>query len=223
VSSTRGGGETREGCPWENRGRHGTFAALGETLQKSLFRPTEFFRQMRTSGGTGSSLVYAVIVGTLTAAVAMMWQRALGSSAPWVGQEWEVPPVVGYFWYAGLAAMPLIIVAAVAFRSFLLHVSLLILGGAKESFEATLKVVAYATSASAFNVFPLVGSPIAFVWRVVLLVTGLRETHRISTARAFAAWLLPFLVIAFVSIAALIGLVLGLMKLWPNLGEYIEV
>ena len=34
----------RTGCPWEERERIGTFAAFGETLQRSLFHPSAFFR-----------------------------------------------------------------------------------------------------------------------------------------------------------------------------------
>ncbi len=226
-------GEGREprqgsGVPWENRARIGTVAALGETLQGALFRPSAFFRDLPPGGKIGAAVLYAVIVGTLSAAVAMMWQKVLGHyPMQWMHEEWQFewrgPHVSGSAWYAGLAVLPLLIAVSTVVRGLVLHLSLMILGGAKEPYEATLKVVAYATSASAFNVFPFCGSPIAFFWRVALLVTGLREVHRVSTGRAFLAWLLPFLVLACASAMMLAGLILGLMKMWPELGDLIEV
>ena len=76
----------------------------------------------------------------------------------------------------------------------MLHVSLAVLGGARGSYTTTLKAVCYSSSATAFNVFPVCGAAIGAVWQVVVQVIGMRELHRTSTARAFWAWFLPFVV-----------------------------
>jgi hypothetical protein len=213
----------RAGCPWEERGRIGTFAAFGETLQRSLFSPSAFFGGLPTVGRVGAAFIYAFIVGTLSAAVAMMWQKAMGGRIPLGGSEMVIPHLPGHLWYAGLAALPLIIFLSTILRSAVLHVSLILLGGASESYAATLKTVCYASSANVFNVFPLLGTPLAWIWRVVLIVIGLREVHRISTGKALLAWLLPFLVVTSVAGAALFGLLLTLVKYFPALGDLVAV
>lgn len=216
------------GCPWEERERIGTFAAFGETLQKSLFHPSAFFGALPTGGRVGTAFIYAFIVGTLSAAVSMMWLRVIGNWIPFDTSELEIPHLSGNVWYVGLALMPLVIFVSTVLRSAFLHLSLVLLGGANESYAATLKTVCYATSASILDVFPFfvlpfVGNPIARVWRVVLLVVGLREVHGISTGRALLAWLLPFLVVTAVMGFILFGLVLTAIKYFPALGDLIAI
>jgi hypothetical protein len=207
-----------EGCAWEARESFGTFNAFGDTLQKSLFTPTKFFQGVSPVGGIGAALLYAVIVGTLSAAVAMMWHYASFSPADIaVVSSWEIPPLAGYVWAAGLMFLPLLNVAATVLRGLVLHLSLAVVGGGAGDLGATLKVVSYAASASAFNVFPFIGAPFAFLWRVVLTVIGLREVHRITTARAFVAWLLPAIVIGFFATMVMMALAVAFFKVFPAL------
>lgn len=210
-------------CPWEERQERGTFAAFGETLQQSLFDPSAFFGALPPEGRIGAGLVYAVIIGSLAAVVAMMWQRIIGSPGVWLKNGHEIPPFIGYFWYLGLAVLPLAIVVSIFFRSAILHLSLLLLGGARKGYSATLKVLCYASSTSAFHVFPFCGSFIAFFWRIALIVIGLREVHRISTGKAIMAWLLPFLLVSCIAGAALVGLGLTLMNYFPDMGGIVAV
>ena len=64
--------------PWEKRAGRGPVAAFAETLQQTLFHPAAFFRGTAPDRGAGAALLYAVLVGTLSFAVAFLWQRALG-------------------------------------------------------------------------------------------------------------------------------------------------
>ena len=212
-----------EGCPWEERGERGSFAAFGETLQSSLFGPSAFFGSLPPGGRAGSALLYAVIVGTISAAVAMAWQKALSGRLSLGGPEFEVPYLSGPVWYLGLAALPLVIVLSAVFRSLVLHLSLTLLGGATERYAATLKTVCYAASSSAFSVFPFIGTPLAWIWRVALIVIGLREVHRISTGKAFMAWLLPFVVLSLFVGAMILGVALLAVKFFPEVGDLIAV
>ena len=99
-----------------------------------------------------------------------------------------------------------------------LHVSLAVLGGARGGYGTTLKAVCYSSSATAFNVFPVCGAPVGAVWQVVVQVIGLRELHRTSTARAFWAWFLPFVVALCLAGAVAFAAVLGLARLWQEFG-----
>jgi hypothetical protein len=198
------------------RGPVGAFAA---TLQRSLFHPGSFFRGTAPHRGAGAALLYAVTVGTLSIAVALLWEHALGQrlAGQFGGRHFDL---------AGrgplLAAFSLLLPVGIAISSIawagVLHVSLAVLGGAKGGYGATLKAVCYSSSAAAFNVFPICGAAIGFVWQTVAQVIGLRELHRTSTARAFWALLLPLAIAICLAGALFFAIVLGMAKVMLEFG-----
>jgi hypothetical protein len=204
--------------PWEQRGGRGAVGAFAETLQRALFRPAAFFRGTDPDRGAGGALLYAVIVGTISLGVALLWQRALADRAPFEAggrlsglfESRRAIAGVSLFLPIGVALGNLVWAAV-------LHVSLAVLGGARRGFGATLKAVCYSSSATAFNVFPVCGAPIGAVWQVVVQIIGVRELHRTSTGRAFWAWLLPFVVAICLAGAVGIAAALGLARLWQEL------
>lgn len=205
--------------PWEERAGRGAVAAFAETLQRALFQPSAFFRGTAADRGAGAALLYAVIVGTLSIGAAFLWQRALGERIPWEGAG-RYLDLLGH--RRGLAGLTVFLPLGVALGNLVwaavLHVSLAVLGGARGTYTTTLKAVCYSSSASAFNVFPVCGAPVGAVWQVVVQVIGLRELHRTSTARAFWAWLLPFLVAICLAAAIFAAALLGLAKFWQQFG-----
>ena len=76
--------------------------------------------------------------------------------------------------------------------SAILHVILWILDGAKEGFEATVRVYAYAAGSTAvFQIIPICGGLVAVIWSLVLQIIGLSRAHGISPGKAALAVLLP--------------------------------
>jgi hypothetical protein len=205
--------------PWENRAGRGPVAAFAETLQRSLFHPIAFFRGTAPDCGTGMALLYAVLVGTLSIAVAFVWQRALGD---WVSFEFGGQFLPFFENRVALAGVSVFLPLGVALGNLLwaavLHVSLVVLGGARGTYATTLKAVCYSSSATAFNVFPVCGAAVGAVWQMVVQVIGLRELHRTSTARAFWAWFLPFLVALCLAGAVFFAALFGLLKFWQEFG-----
>lgn len=205
--------------PWEERAGRGALAAFAETLQQALFHPVVFFRGTAPDRGAGQALLYAVIVGTLSIAVAFLWQRALGERLPFAhgGQflrffeDREALAGISLFLPIGVAIGNLVWAAV-------LHVSLAVLGGAHGTYGTTLKSVCYSSSATAFNVFPVCGAAVGAVWQVVLQVIGLRELHRTTTGRAFWAWFLPFVVAICLAGAVVFAAVFGLLRFWQEHG-----
>jgi hypothetical protein len=205
--------------PWEERAGRGPGAAFAETLQQALFHPTAFFRGTAPDRGAGAALLYAVIVGTLSIAAAVLWQRALGERLSWeVGGRYR--ELFGH--RSALAGLSVFLPIGVALGNLVwaavLHVSLAVLGGARGTYTTTLKAVCYSSSASAFNVFPVCGAAIGAVWQVVVQVIGLRELHRTSTARAFWAWFLPFVVAMCLAGALVAAAMFGLASFWQHFG-----
>jgi hypothetical protein len=75
----------------------------------------------------------------------------------------------------------------------MLHLFLMIAGGAKAGFEATFRVVSYSVSPFLFMVIPYCGMPIMMLWALTLAMIGLRDAHETTGGKATAAVLFPFL------------------------------
>ncbi len=74
-----GGGFGR--IPWDDRDRIGLLTALVETTREVLTAPARFFRAMPVTGGIGSPLLYAVIVGWVGVVATALYQAIFRSIA----------------------------------------------------------------------------------------------------------------------------------------------
>lgn len=103
--------------------------------------------------------------------------------------------------------MPLLVFVGITVWSVLLHGSLFLFGARKEPFEATLRIVSYASGPELFNVLPGVGWFVAMIWKLIMTIIGVREIQGVSTGRALVAVLFPVIVVwgvFFVGILAII-------------------
>jgi hypothetical protein len=110
--------------------------------------------------------------------------------------------LVGLFFVASILFVlgVIFIPISLAIWSGILHLCLLLVGGAREGYQATFRVVSYSSVTSVFNAIPIVGS-LASLWGLVLTVIGLREIHKTTTGKALGALAIP------VGIALVIGLI----------------
>ncbi|HXY38285.1 MAG TPA: YIP1 family protein [Vicinamibacteria bacterium] len=186
--------------PWDERERLGTVNALVETTRQVLAVPGAFFRSMPTAGGIGSPLLYAVIVGWLGLIVASLYQAVfrslMGSPFSTLGDRPEVTALVG--WVEGWAGFVMqvalggiFVVIGVFVGAGILHLFLLLLGGARSGFETTVRVVCFAQATSVVFLVPFCGQLVAGIWTLVLYIIGLAAAHRIGHGKAAAATLLP--------------------------------
>ncbi len=90
---------------------------------------------------------------------------------------------------------PLVSLVGLAVLSVIIHVALVVFGGARNGFGASLRALAYAAGAQLLVIVPVLGIFLALGWWLVLAVVGLREVHGTSTGRAAAAVLVPPLVL----------------------------
>jgi hypothetical protein len=162
---------------------------------------------MPVTGGLGAPLLYAVAAGWIGIAAAAFYQ------AIWVS---IVGPAMlpfgldsGEFAYlfrwleswAGLVSQVVFggmsVVISVFVGSGILHVMLLVLGGARRGFEATFRVVCYSQATTLLLLIPLFLIPLCglagVVWCLTLYVIGLAQAHQIGYGQSLAAVLLPIL------------------------------
>lgn len=187
----------RSGLPWEHRHERDFFTAFVETLQMVLGRPTEAFTVMKTEGGLGEPLIYALIGGCAGALVSLMFSFGLHSFGLFAGQRnaFSALAGLGIGSIAFIILLPLFMVVGLFIGSGILHLCLMIVGGARKPFETTFRVVAFAQgSTGPLQMIPFCGGFIAFVWALIVNCIGLSRAHEIDIGKAVLAILLPLIV-----------------------------
>jgi hypothetical protein len=175
-----------------------------ETTRQVLTGPGAFFRAMPVSGGLGSPLLYAVVIGWLGLAAAAFYQAVfrsvVGSSWGALGDQPEIAALLGWVeGWAGFVAQVVFggvfVVIGVFLAAGIIHLLLLLLGGARRDFEATFRVVSFAQATSILFLVPFCGQLVGGIWCLVLYVLGLAEAHQIGHGKAAAAVLLPIVLV----------------------------
>ncbi|MGH7981921.1 MAG: YIP1 family protein [Candidatus Udaeobacter sp.] len=186
----------RSGLPWDHRQERGFFNAFIETLVMVLTKPGEAFTAMKREGGLGEPLLYAIIGGTFGGLFAVTYNFALRSFASFGDRHGALAHLFGGLgWIFLLVLTPFFVVIGMFLASAILHVCLMIVGGAKQSFETTFRVVCFAEgSAGPLLVIPFCGGLITGIWKVVLYCIGLARSHETEIGRAVVAVLLPLIV-----------------------------
>ena len=188
--------EARSGLPWEHRESRGFLNSFADTLAMVLTKPANAFTVMRTEGGFGGPLLFAVIGGAIGAVIAFVL-ALLASSFGLVGNRHGTMGAmfgmtlswVGFLFRLIMVALAPFIWAA------LVHVSLMLLGGAKKTYETTFRVIAFSQGATApLQLVPCCGGLIAVIWNLVASCIGISRAHEIDTGRAIMAVVLPLIV-----------------------------
>lgn len=184
------------GLPWDRRQELGLFNAFVETLKLVLMNPSVAFAQMKTEGGVAEPLIYAVIGGSVGFVVYFLFSMVFSS----LGMMSHRNPIAGLMGF-GLGAIfmvlfvPVFLALGLFIGSGILHLCLMLVGGAKRSYEATFRVICFAAgSAYPLMIVPICGGLISGIWCLVLECIGLTKAHDTSTGKAVLAVLLPLVV-----------------------------
>ena len=152
----------------------------------------------------GGPLLYAVVVGWVgifvSAVYSGVFQTVIGSTdAGLLGPLAQRPEVARILAmsasWVGLVVQvifgPVTVVIGVFIGAAITHLFLLLLGGADQGFEATLRVIAYGHASRIVTLVPFCGGAIATLWSIVICIIGLAEAQRIPVWKAAVAVLLP--------------------------------
>lgn len=202
-----------DGLPWERRAESGFFAALLETVRTVLLEPKAAFNTMKQTGGLGAPLFFFVLLATLGGAAGVFYQSVYSSLE--TGATPEQQAISAMFSSTATIGMTIMLLpvflAAFAFISAgLVHLGLMVVGGAKRPFEATFRVACYAGGSTAvLQLLPMCGTIASSIWNFVCMVIGLSEVHGISKGRAAVAVLLPSIVCCGLALAAITAVVMA--------------
>ena len=207
------------GLPWERREQIGLFRAFFETVALLITRPTEAFAMMRLEGGLMDPLLFGLIGGCAATIISSFSQVVLDSIPGYPGGSNAIYGFGGGSWLPVIVfavLSPLTVALGIFIWSGIVHLCLMLLGGATRSYEATLRVVCFTGgAANLFYIIPVCGSPIALVYTIVLDCIGLSRVHQITTGKALLAILLP-LIVCCCGMALLVGAFFG------SLGAFAE-
>ena len=199
------------GLPWEHRAQLGNVKAWFDTVSLLITKPGDAFRLMRPEGGLLDPLLFGLIGGCAGSIVSLLFQ-GLFQSIPGFSSR-NTP-----FDFLGIGPWTLIIIYAVLTPFLLtiglfigggiLHLCLMLVGGANRSFETTFRVVCFtAGAANLFSMIPFCGGIIAFIYHIVLEIIGVSRAHQTTTGKAALAVFLPLIVCC--GIFLLLGILLG--------------
>jgi hypothetical protein len=184
------------GLPWDRRQELGLFPAFVETLKLVLLSPTTAFSAMKTEGGLSEPLIYAVIGGSVGFIVNFLFSLLM-SSFGFMGNRNGLAGIlnVGIGAVALVIFIPILITLGFFIGSAILHLCLILVGGARRPFETTFRVACFgAGSAYPLMILPICGGLISGIWCIVVQCIGLTRTHQTTTGRALLAILLPIIV-----------------------------
>ncbi len=179
--------------------------AFVETVKLVLTDPNRAFSQMRTTGGLGDPLLFGVIggsIGTIIAIIISLMFNSLGMFASMASSARDsgLGGMLG-FGVGGAVAIgrliitPIAIVILLFIWAGLVHLCLMLVGGARKDFEATFRPLSFAYGSTAlFMMLPCCGSLIALVWGLVADCIGLARSQEIDTGKAVLAIFLPLIV-----------------------------
>jgi hypothetical protein len=198
----------RTGLPWEHRKERGFFNAFIETLSMVLTKPAEAFSVMKREGGIGEPLIYALIGGCVGGIVSFLFSLGFQSLGLFTDQHNDgLAAIAGMgIGSAMIILLPLFIVICLFIGSAIVHLCLMIVGGANQSFETTFRVFAFSQgSTGPLQIMPLCGGLISGIWTVVCNCIGLARAHETDTGRAVLAVFLPLIVCCGGGILTLFG------------------
>ena len=186
--------------PWERAS-----AGLGSllpTIGQFVTSPMTSFSRMSLSVDLVRPIAYYVILVLLGSVVTQLWNAVFFEQLVGILRS-VIPPEMAeqaapFLQRPGvlnivlnLVITPLVMLVVLFIWTALVHVGLVITGGAGGGFATTLRVICYARTGDVALLVPLFGWIVAFFWRRGLEFVGLSAAHKTDPWKALVAVLLP--------------------------------
>lgn len=194
----------RDGPPWEHRQGPIDFGALIETITAVLFRPTQTFTTMRRHGGIESPLLFALVPGVVALVINAAIQSAFGPQLRSVLESMrdQVPPGLTALMESasagpmaqavGVVVGVMMMIVMLFLGAGVLHVCLLMTGGATQPYETTFRAYCYSRGAFVMlEIIPGCGMLLSLFWGLAVTVIGLARAHDTDTWRSAVAVSIP--------------------------------
>jgi hypothetical protein len=208
----------------------GFFPAVLETIQQVMLAPGETFEHVKPEGYFLPTLFLAgftFFFGLITMGYGILIELGLES----LGMMPQTSPEEQLFGYTGGMLLNMVVgVIQVVVNVFvyilmtllaagLIHVVLMMTGDTRYGFETTYRISAYCGAVTqVLFLIPVCGPTVGVVWNIWIMCVGIDRAHDVSTGRAVAAVLTPYLLCCG-SIILLVALFFGtVMALFESQG-----
>ncbi len=184
------------GLPWDRRQELGLVAAFFETMKMVLLNPSAAFTAMKPEGGLGDPLIFALIGGSVGCFFYFLFSIFMSS----LGVMSDRNALAGLL---GLGVgtifvfifIPIFVGIAAFIGSGILHLCLMLVGGARRTFETTFRVVCFSLGSTyPLLIIPICGGFVSGIWCAVAECIGLARAHPTTTGRAILAVILPIVI-----------------------------
>jgi hypothetical protein len=189
--------------PFDRRGELGLLSAFWATLVGVCLRPGEFFAELAPTGRLGGAFGFLLLVSlpayTLNSIYNFLLRFAVAPSLePVVRQVYDpISPDLADQLVAslqpsmldligGIVLGPAILTIMAIVTGLVMHLGLLLVGGAARGIEASLKVSLYGHGVAFWLVVPLLGG-LCWLWLPVILGFGLARIHGVPGWKAAVA------------------------------------
>ena len=204
------------GLPWDRRQELGFFPAFFETLKLVLLNPTEAFSKMRPEGGLTEPLIYALIGGSVGFLFYLLFSILMSSFGIMSDRNALAGLMgLGVGTVFVIILIPVFITLGVFLGSAIIHLCLMLVGGAKRTFETTFRVICFSLGSTyPLMIVPVCGGLISGLWALVAECIGLAKAHETTTGKAALAIFLPLIIccgggvvlaVMFGTLGALVG------------------
>jgi hypothetical protein len=178
------------------------------TVVAVVTQPVPFFRGIARQGNFVNPLVFALICALISALLSGIIGLIFAPLFAGPGDTGEAfaGGIVGLV--VTLILSPILTTIGLIIAAGIFHLLVLIfVRPSNMGFEATFRVASYTQVTQLISWIPIVGSIVAAVWSIVLLIFGIREVHSTTTGKAAAIVLIPVAVIFVLAliIVALVG------------------
>jgi hypothetical protein len=185
-----------------NRSKEGFWKAFSRTWTKIIFSPHNFFASIYTEKSLKEPLLFAISCSILAVLfgglIGFLGRNFILCFTPQARFIFKFPILLGTYFIV-VVATPLWVTFLAFSSAAFLHLMVLIFRG-KGNFRATFGVIAYSNATSLFSVIPIAGTIFASLYRVVLIILGLKYVHKISMLKSVLITLLPMLLFSLLSL-----------------------
>ncbi|SIO18711.1 YIP1 family protein [Halodesulfovibrio marinisediminis] len=178
--------------PWAEVKEIGFFPAIAATIKGVLLKPSLFFEIMNKEGKFSIPFSYFILISLAAVLVETIWQGIFGN--PLIPAE-AVGPISIDELFSIMFISPLILVMYLFLTGAVLHGVLKLTGAATGKLGVTLRVLCYAATADLLSIVPVVGPLIGGVWKLVIIVKGLKSAHDTTYSRVLPPVIILVLVL----------------------------
>ena len=206
------------GLLWDRTGSGSYVSDWWQTTINVLLSPIQTFRSAQITGGYAKPLAFMAIGSTLGGLVSVLLQSLLQmttAAQSEAGASALLALPLGLL--CAVVLLPILAVICAFIGGGIIHLFLMMFGGAKEGFEATMRAYCYPAGATqTLGVIPGLGSLVALVWFPVVLAIALKEMHKTEYWKVILAILIPAFLCCGLILAVIGMTVAGISSQMPH-------